>query len=79
MEVLSDTERVIKYKQDKYTRLTRAHADKDGTPGGVPATAKTILPESIKLHSTSKAQFSIEVEEVKSFMEVLTSWGGKWM
>ena len=49
------------------------------TPRGVPATAKIILPESIKLHSVSKAQFSPKVEEDKLFMEVLTSWSSKWM
>ena len=79
MEVLLDIEGVIKYEYDKHGRFTRAHADKDVTPGGTPATAKTILPEFIKLHSTSKAQFAPEVEEIKLFMEVLTSWGGEWM
>ena len=79
MEVLSDIEGVIKYEYDKNGKFTRAHADKDVTPGGTPATAKLISPEFIKLHSMSKAQFAPEVEEVKSFMEVLTSWGGKWM
>ena len=70
---------MIKYEHNKYTQFTRAHADKDGTPGDVPATAKKISPEFIKLHSTSKAQFAPEMEEVKLFMEVLTSWGGEWM
>ena len=78
MEVLSETEIVIKYKQDKYARFTQAHADEDGTPGGVPTTAKIISPESIKLPA-SKTQFSPEVEEDKLFMELLTSWGGEWM
>ena len=79
MEVLSDTEGVIKYEHDNYGRFTRAYADKDVTPGGTLTTAKTISPESIKLNSRSKAQFAPEVEEVKSFMEVFTSWGGEWM
>ena len=79
MKVLLDIEGVIKYEYDKNGKFTRAHADKDVTPGDTPATAKLILPESIKLHSTSKAQFASEVEEVKLFMEVLTSWGSEWM
>ena len=79
MEVLSDIEGVIKYEYDKNGKFIRAHVDEDVTPGGTPVTAKLISPESIKLHSTSKAQFASEVEEVKSFMEVLTSWDGKWM
>ena len=79
MEVLLDTEGVIKYQYNKHGRFTRAHTDKDVTPGGTPVTAKIILPEFIKLHSRSKAQFSPKVEEVKLLMEVFTSWGGKWM
>ena len=77
IEVLSDTEGVIKYEHEQYATFTRTHADKDGTPSGVPATVKSISLDRIKTHSTSKAQFTPEVEEAKSFMEILTSWDGK--
>ena len=79
IEVLSDTEGVIKYENEQYATFTRAYADKDGTPSGVPATVKSTSLNHIKTHLTSKDQFTPEVKEAKSFMEILTSWGGEWM
>ena len=73
MEVLHDEKGLIRYKYDSTRHFRNPLFDAEGVPCGVPATAKEMSEESVRLVCQSKALFTPKEVEKKPFREFLNS------
>ena len=73
MEVLSDTEGLLKYRYGSTRTFYKFQTEADGVPQGVPATATEMSEDSVRLFCQSKEQYVPESEAQKSFKELLES------
>ena len=79
LEVLSDTEGLIRFQHEEGRNYVRADAVEDGVPRGLPATAVAMSEEKLKMTCTGTTQFYEHGENNRSFLDILNSWGGEWM
>ena len=80
MDVVSDTEGVLRYKFDKLRWFNRCSELSPEAAKGVPATITDASPERVRLLNSSRSkQAPRETPEFVTFQDNLKSYGGQWM